>query len=119
MFGKKNKNEKILNKLAKQQAKFAKKALKYKPTSVKVGDTFINPKSGITYEVISQKVQNDKVTGIKSRTLKIKTNYAPKPNIELPDSLFTTDDLVKMEKSKKKTSAKPRTQRTKAGVKRK
>lgn len=102
MFGKKKKNEKILNKLAKQQEKFRKKSLKYKPTSVKVGDSFINPKSGIIYEVIGQKVQKDKGTCIKSRTLKIKTNFVPNPNLELPDTLFTTDDLVKTKKFRKK-----------------
>lgn len=100
MFGKKNRNEKILNKLAKQQAKFAKDSLKYKPTKVKVGDKFINPKSGMTYEVTGQKVQKDTKTGIKSRLLKIKTNYVPAPNIELTDTLFTTDDLVKIKNSK-------------------
>ncbi len=100
MFGKKSRNKKILNKLDKQQEKFRKKSLKYKPTTVKVGDIFINPKSGLIYEVIGQKVQKDKGTGIKSRTLKIKTNFVPAPNIELPDTLFTTDDLVKTVKSK-------------------
>lgn len=87
--------------MARKSERFAKKSQKYKPTEVKVGDKYVNPKSGISYEVTGQKVEKDKKTGVTTRILKIKTNYEPKPDIALPDSLFITDDLVKVERKKK------------------
>lgn len=100
MFGNK-KNKKYLAKLERKSIRFAAKQNKYKPTNVKVGDKFISP-SGLTYTIIGEKYEAKDETGARRRTLKIETNFVPKPMLELPDTLFDTESLTKLPRKSKK-----------------
>lgn len=94
-----------LDKLAKQSERFERKVNKYKPTKHKVGEKYQST-SGMTYEIIGEKYLPKDKTGERRRTLKIKTNYAPSPILEIPDTLFDTETLRKIPKTAKKAAPK-------------